>query len=175
MDGRPDELTGQLRAAQDGDRRALAAFIRATQADVWRLTAHLVSPDEADDLTQEVFLRMWRSLPQYRGDAGARAWLLGIARNTCVDAVRGLMRRRRHARTVRRTDDAPDPSGGIVLRDLLAGLKPSRREAFVLTQLLGLSYAEAATACGCEIGTIRSRVARARSDLITDVGAAESR
>ncbi|MEU4634049.1 sigma factor-like helix-turn-helix DNA-binding protein, partial [Micromonospora chalcea] len=54
---------------------------------------------------------------------------------------------------------------GVVLRGLIAALAPDRREAFVATQVLGLSYAEAAEVCGCPVGTIRSRVARAREDL----------
>jgi RNA polymerase sigma-70 factor (ECF subfamily) len=54
----------------------------------------------------------------------------------------------------------------LALLDLLATLSPDRREAFVATQVLGLSYAEAAEVCGCPVGTIRSRVARARNDLI---------
>ena len=52
------------------------------------------------------------------------------------------------------------------LQDLVAGLDPQRRDAFVVTQLIGLSYAEAAEVCGCPVGTIRSRVARARDDLV---------
>jgi RNA polymerase sigma-70 factor (ECF subfamily) len=53
------------------------------------------------------------------------------------------------------------------LRHLLDTLAPDRREAFIATQVLGLSYAEAAEVCGCPVGTIRSRVARAREDLVT--------
>jgi RNA polymerase sigma-70 factor (ECF subfamily) len=59
----------------------------------------------------------------------------------------------------------PDPADAVLLIQLLAGLDPLRRAAFVLTQLLGLSYAEAAEVCGCPVGTIRSRVARARAEL----------
>jgi RNA polymerase sigma-70 factor (ECF subfamily) len=55
---------------------------------------------------------------------------------------------------------------GVALRQLLDGLSADRREAFIATQVLGLSYAEAAEVCGCPVGTIRSRVARARDDLI---------
>lgn len=55
---------------------------------------------------------------------------------------------------------------GAAVADLLDRLDPDRREAFVLTQLLGLSYAEAAEVAGCPVGTIRSRVARARADLV---------
>jgi RNA polymerase sigma-70 factor, ECF subfamily len=53
----------------------------------------------------------------------------------------------------------------VLLRAVIAALEPERREAFVLTQLLDLGYAEAAQVCGCPVGTIRSRVARAREDL----------
>ena len=59
--------------------------------------------------------------------------------------------------------------GEVVLNDLLRALPADRREAFVATQVLGLSYAEAAEVCGCPVGTIRSRVARAREDLVVAV------
>ncbi|MBB2947846.1 RNA polymerase sigma factor (sigma-70 family) [Actinoplanes lutulentus] len=71
------------------------------------------------------------------------------------------------------TADAADPHSRPrfeeqqALTDLLAGLSDERREAFVVTQVLGLSYAEAAEVCECPVGTIRSRVARAREDLVT--------
>ena len=70
------------------------------------------------------------------------------------------------ARTGDRAVVVPDPSGELALSALLAGLGPERREAFVLTQILGLSYGETASICGCELGTVRSRVARARADLV---------
>jgi RNA polymerase sigma-70 factor (ECF subfamily) len=60
----------------------------------------------------------------------------------------------------------PDPAGALSTVQLIASLPKARRTAFVLTQLLGLSYAEAAEVEGCPVGTIRSRVARARDDLI---------
>jgi RNA polymerase sigma-70 factor (ECF subfamily) len=60
---------------------------------------------------------------------------------------------------------APDPAGAVTAASLLEPLDPERREAFVLTQLLGLSYAEAAEVAGVAVGTIRSRVSRARAEL----------
>lgn len=75
-----DELTTLLQAATRGDRAALAAFVRRTQAEVWRFVAHLVDPASADDLTQEVFLRALAAAPRFRGEASARTWLLTIAR-----------------------------------------------------------------------------------------------
>jgi RNA polymerase sigma-70 factor, ECF subfamily len=67
---------------------------------------------------------------------------------------------------------APDPAGGSDLWLILSTLAPERRAAFVLTQVIGCDYAEAAEICGCPIGTIRSRVARARADLIDALGEA---
>jgi RNA polymerase sigma-70 factor (ECF subfamily) len=164
-----DELTSLLLAARDGDRVALGAVIRRTQAEVWRLCRHLVDAEDADDLTQEVYLRAWRSLPGFRGDASARTWLLTIARNTCAEAIR--KRRRRRLLSFRTTPAdtetvLPDPSGNLAVQSLLAALDDDQRAAFTLTQLHGLSYAETAEVCGCPVGTVRSRVARARTHLI---------
>lgn len=69
---------------------------------------------------------------------------------------------------------AGDPAGAHGLAQLVASLAPDRREAFVLTQVIGCSYAEAAEVCGVPVGTIRSRVARARTDLIATTRAADT-
>lgn len=179
-----DELERVAAAAAAGDPLAAAAFVRATQSDVWRLCAALGDRDTADDLTQETYLRAFGALHRFEGRSSVRTWLLSIARRTCADAVRS---RRRRRLTLLRDDvelEALAPASGAdrvgetaVVADLLARLDTDRREAFVLTQLLGLPYAEAADVVGCPVGTIRSRVARARADLIdtfhadTDVAA----
>jgi RNA polymerase sigma-70 factor (ECF subfamily) len=162
-----DELAGWAQAAQEGDPVAVSALVRATQTDVWRLCAHLVDRDSADDLAQETYLRALRSLSGYEARAPFRVWLLGIARRTCADALRRRTRRRRllERLSVAAPTSEADRSGDLPTDDLLARLQPDRRAAFVLTQMLGLSYAEAAEVCGVPIGTIRSRVARARTDL----------
>lgn len=135
---------------------------------MWRLCTRLVDRSSADDLTQETYVRAMRSLPGFEGRSSARTWLLAIARNTCADEIRRRTRRRRlfgrmqQARPV----EVADPAGESALHGLIDGLRPERREAFVLTQLTGLSYAEAAEICRCPVGTIRSRVARARDDLV---------
>ncbi|MEU6072939.1 sigma-70 family RNA polymerase sigma factor [Micromonospora sp. NPDC047074] len=164
------ELTAWALAAGRGDRAAAASFVRATQQQVRRFLAALVSPGEADDLAQETFLRAMRSLPSYAGRSSTRTWLLTIARRVAADHVRAMTSR---PRTVSIADryDAPDPAHSgfdrqVVLERLIAALPVERREAFVATQVLGLSYAEAAEVCGCPVGTIRSRVARAREDLV---------
>ena len=92
-----DDLTRLAAAAAGGDRVALTAFVRRAQGEVWRLCAYLVGRDEADDVTQEVFLRVIKALPAFRGDSSARTWVLAIARHTCADAVRRTGRQRRLA------------------------------------------------------------------------------
>ncbi len=167
--GEVDELTRTALAARDGDRAALARFVRDSQADVWRLAAHLVDRGAADDLTQETFERALRGLHAFRGDSSARTWLLSIARRTCIDTIRTRTRMRTREDRLRAlaVDGAHDlASLDVELDELLATLDPDRRAAFVLTQLLGYGYADAAEVCGCPVGTIRSRVARARADLI---------
>lgn len=162
-------MTELALAARDGDDDALRDFVVATQADVWRLCRVLGDPEEVDDLTQETYLRALGALRRFRGDASARTWLLGIARRVCADGVRRRVRRRRLDQRVRegpvRTVMA-DRSDVVALDELVARLPADRREAFVLTQLIGLSYEETAEVCGCPIGTVRSRVARARGALL---------
>ncbi|PZM94338.1 MAG: RNA polymerase subunit sigma [Actinobacteria bacterium] len=160
-------------AARDGDPVAEAAFVRATQAEVWRFVAAVVDADNADDLTQETYLRAFRALPSFAGRSSARTWLLRIARRACADHVRALTRRRRLderlATQARVESPHPDPGLQLSAADLVRRLPEERRSAFVLTQVLGLSYHEAAEVEGVPVGTIRSRVARARADLVAAI------
>jgi RNA polymerase sigma-70 factor (ECF subfamily) len=173
-----DPTTELALRARAGDPAAQAALVRATQAEVWRFAAALVDPGSADDLTQETFLRAFRALPAFEGRSSVRTWLLGIARRACADHLRAVVRRRRlDARLAAQawTDGpAPDPAQRLGAADLLRALSEERRTAFVLTQVLGLSYAEAAAVEDVPVGTIRSRVARAREDLVTAVAAARA-
>jgi RNA polymerase sigma-70 factor (ECF subfamily) len=165
-----DPLRPLLAAAREGDDVALAELVRRTQGPVLRLCGILGAPADPDDLAQETYLRVLRGLDAYRGDAPVRAWLLAIARRVCADAVRERRRRTRLAERIAREPVAIESAVGAPVADLLAGLDAERREAFVLTQLVGLSYAEAAHVLACPVGTIRSRVARARRDLAGVVG-----
>lgn len=171
-----EQVTRAALAARAGDREAAALLVRSTQADVWKLCAHLSDPASADDLTQETYLRAFRALHRFAGRSTARTWLLAIARRACADHVRALRRDRAHLTGVVEPAETavPDVSDGVALRALLAGLDQDRREAFVLTQVIGLSYAEAASVCGCPVGTVRSRVARARDELVTGMDADRS-
>jgi RNA polymerase sigma-70 factor (ECF subfamily) len=173
-----DPATAAALRARTGDPAAQSAFVRATQAEVWRFVAALIDPGSADDLTQDTYLRAFRALPAFEGRSSARTWLLGIARRVCADHLRAVVRRRRlDARLAQqaRTDvPHPDPAHRLGAADLLHRLSNERRSAFVLTQVLGLSYAEAAAVEDVPVGTIRSRVARARDELVTAVSRART-
>ena len=173
-----DPITALALRARTGDAGAQGEFVRRTQAEVWRFTAALVDPGAADDLTQETYLRAFGALPGFAGRSSVRTWLLGIARRVCADHLRAVVRRRRlDARLAAQAYTNlpyPDPAHRLGAADLLARLGEERRTAFVLTQVLGLSYAEAAEVENVPVGTIRSRVARARDELVEAVARAQA-
>jgi RNA polymerase sigma-70 factor (ECF subfamily) len=177
-----DQVTEWALAARGGEPVAVERFVSATYRDVWRFVAH-VSADVhgADDLAQETYLRALTSLSRFAGRCSARQWLLAIARRVLVDRYRSAAARPRIAvaEDWQAAAERAQPGGlpgfeeGVALRELLDALNGERREAFVLTQLLGFGYADAAAVVGCPVGTVRSRVARARADLGGWLGAAD--
>lgn len=174
-----DRLTRLLLDAQRGDERALRQFVAETQHDVTTMCRYLGDPDNHEDLAQEAYERALASLHRYRADGPAKHWLLTIVRRTCVDATRRRSRRRRLGRRVielARDDITVEPIDGFrpEWTELLGALDADRRAAFVVTQLNGLSYDQAAGVLGVPIGTIRSRVSRARHDLIAALEASEA-
>ncbi|MFE0851663.1 sigma-70 family RNA polymerase sigma factor [Streptomyces rochei] len=181
-DAREASITAWALAAGTGDPEAVEHFVRALHRDVRTYVTFLgADPQSADDLAQETFLRALGSLHRFEGRSSARTWLLSIARRAVVDSIRRDSARPRTAATddwqsaAERAQprDLPGFDDGIALADLLATLPDERREAFVLTQMLGLRYAEAADVSACPTGTVRSRVARARTTLIEWLAEAE--
>lgn len=166
-------------AAGRGDREALTEFIRATQNDVWRLLAHLGGREIADDLTQETYLRVMGALPRFAARSSARTWLLSLARRVWVDNIRHDMARPRKSHVEYEDAGATDATNSTIwsewidVRTLIDALPPERREALILTQVLGYTYEEASKIAGVRVGTIRSRVARARADLIKATASAD--
>ncbi len=125
----------------------------------------------ADDLVQEALTRAVTHIERFRPGTNLKAWLFTIVRNEHYSQLR---RRKFEAYGVN-TEDLPEPSvpadhdGKLELRDLnraLAALSPSQRTALILVSASGFSYEEAAEICGCAVGTIKSRVARARETLM---------
>ena len=125
----------------------------------------------ADDLVQEALMRAFNNIDRFRPGTNLKAWLFTIVRNEHYSQLR---RRKFEAHGVD-TDLLPEPSvppdhdGKLELRDLnraLAALSPGQRTALILVSASGFSYEEAAEICGCAVGTIKSRVARARETLL---------
>ncbi|QXC60594.1 sigma-70 family RNA polymerase sigma factor [Aquihabitans sp. G128] len=137
--------------------------------DVWRYCASIIGPARADDATQETLIRVVKALPRFRGESSARTWLLSITRFVCIDDIRA---RGRQKRIFDKLSAQPFELESVSehhppeLLEVLGLLRTDQREAFVLTQIMALPYQEAADLVGCPIGTIRSRVARARAGLI---------
>ncbi len=125
----------------------------------------------ADDLVQEALLRAFSNLERFTPGTNLKAWLFTIVRNEHYSQLR----RRKFEASDLNTELLPEPSvppdhdGALELRDLnraLAVLSPGQRTALILVSASGFSYEEAATICGCAVGTIKSRVARARETLL---------
>jgi RNA polymerase sigma-70 factor (ECF subfamily) len=178
-----DELIVQIAG---GDREAFAALYRRYRTDVYRFAAHVSgSAAVADDVVQDVFVAVIDDASGYRaGRSGVLPWLLGIARNH--------VRRWRHQRPVLPLPDddtqagqelaiTPDPVVAIsrqrhtiALRRALLELPLRYREIIVLCDLQELSYADAAGALGCAVGTVRSRLHRGRALLARRLGDPEA-
>ena len=170
----PDEaLAARARA---GDRSAFGDLVRRHQDGVFRFVSRMLgSRDEAMDLTQDSFLKAWQALPGWRPEARFRTWLYQIARNASLDVLR-----RRGLADFVAVDDAPELRSGEpspetqaasaqglrLLEATLLRLPADHREILLLREIEELSYAEIAGVLGVAEGTVKSRIARARSALL---------
>lgn len=167
MDG-PD--AADIIAAAAGDLPAFERVVRAMQGPVWRYVIHLLSdPALAEDITQEIFLRVHRKLHTLKDPERFVPWLLATARNAAYDA--GRARRRRPLelvgdRELPTTQQPRDPHLALEIEDALARLDESLRESVILVGVIGLTYQEAGEALGLPEGTVKSRTFRARKLLM---------
>ncbi len=188
---RRDEVAGDARgadpdralvaAAVAGDGDAFEALVRRHQTRIVNYAMAIVKDSaEAEDVAQETFIRAYRSLTRFRGDSSFKTWLYTIATNA---ARTGLERRGRRNRLEDESLDdetaplaagdvpagGPDAETALVRRELidcaLAALPPDLRIAVVLRDVEGLDYKEIAAAIGVPIGTVESRIFRARRRL----------
>jgi RNA polymerase sigma-70 factor (ECF subfamily) len=171
----PPDDTLIARAAA-GDRNAFAALYRRRRPDVYRFALLMSgSTSVADDVAQDVFVEVIRHAGRYQPyRSGVTAWLFGIARNL----VLRTRERQRFLAPMIEEDHAPelavasDPLAGIARRQYVAALRRALlalpvkyREVIVLCDLQEMTYADAAAALGCAIGTVRSRLHRGRALL----------
>lgn len=171
-----------IKRAQKGDIAAFEALVKAHEGFVYNLALRtLGSEADAQDAAQEVFIKVWTSLGSFRGDSKFSVWLYRITGNVCTDILR-----RRRSDTVSLTlddgeggdtemeiaDTAPTPHEALEKRERSAALKEALdslpedyRKALILREAGGMSYYEIATALNLDMGTVKSRIFRARKKL----------
>jgi len=173
-----------VRRVQRGDRGAFDALVLKYQHKVVKLVMrYMRNPAEAEDVAQEAFIKAYRALPQFRGDSAFYTWLYRIAINTAKNAV--VSRDRSpvdYDLDMQNSDESydmqsrlkdPETPEGLVLTDeirstvnaAIDALPADLRTAIVLRELEGLSYEEIAAAMECPVGTVRSRIFRAREAI----------
>jgi RNA polymerase sigma-70 factor (ECF subfamily) len=174
-----------VRRVQSGDKGAFDALVRKYQHKLVKLVMRYVrNPAEAEDIAQEAFIKAYRALPQFRGDSAFYTWLYRIAINTAKNAVVSRDRSPIEYNIDRNdaTEESYDMQGrmkdsetpeGLVLTDeirrtvnaAIEALPEDLKTAIVLRELDGLSYEEIAAAMDCPVGTVRSRIFRAREAI----------
>ncbi len=166
----PDPRT--LARAQEGDLSAFEELVRTYQGDVWRFAYHLTRDRAlAEDVTQEAFLRAFRFLGTFRGDSKFTSWLFRIARNCGMDAIRS---RKTHLTREHPPPVGPtDPETRAELAAALRSVSDEHREPFLLIEVFGLSYQEAADVLRLKVGTVKSRMHRARLALMSALAVEE--
>ena len=170
-----------IRRAQQGDNGAFEELLLLHQKKVYNLCLRMsANPDDALDLSQEAFLRVWRSLGQYQFEASFSTWLFRLTSNICIDFLRRKKRRQETSLTESYDDSdegaelsVPDAQPGpeqqamtnetkIELARAMEQLSPEHREILQLRVIEDLQYEQIADILGVRVGTVKSRLARAR-------------
>ena len=169
--------------AQKGDRDAFGQLVLTHQNRVFTLCVHMVgNREEAEDLAQEAFLKAWRSLESFHAESSFATWMHRLTTNLCLDHLRRQTRRQNVSVAVSLDDEeavVPEPAdpGSDPQRELerkerqralakgLKELPEHHRRALVMREVSGMSYQEIADALELDLGTVKSRIARAREAL----------
>ena len=173
-----------IRRAQQGDNGAFEELLLLHQKKVYNLCLRMsANPDDALDLSQEAFLRAWRSLGQYQFEANFSTWLFRLTSNICIDFLRRKKRRQETSLTESYDDSdegaelsVPDAQPGpeqqaitnetkIELARAMEQLSPEHREILQLRVIEDLQYEQIADILDVRVGTVKSRLARARLAL----------
>ena len=168
-----------LASARGGDEDAFGAFVRRHTAAVHRWMVRAVGEDDADDMTQDVFLKAYRGLGRFRGEAPPRAWLAAIADNAVKNRYRSRSRFRRvfagsadaiaeiepAASAASPEEDASSGESRRFVTEALKCLAPEFRMPVVLRDIEEWSYEEIAVSLALPVGTVKSRIARGRGQL----------
>jgi RNA polymerase sigma-70 factor (ECF subfamily) len=164
-----------------GDRTAFESFFRAYERRVFRFVSRLLHDDDlANEVSSDVMVEVWRNAGRYAGRSKPATWVLGIAHNKAIDALR----RNRHevfdlrlAEPLPATADEPErrlieSSTREEIDTALGALSPEHRAVLHLTYVLGFPQSETAAIVGCPLGTVKTRVYHAKRALRTALGSA---
>lgn len=168
-----------VRAAAGGDEDAFAELVKLHEKKVYHLALKMCgNPEDASDAAQEAFLSAWKGLPNFRGEAGFSTWLYRLTSNAAIDLLRRTKKQRGEASLddentgIDPVDGSPSLQERIEAGELreavaagLAGLSEDHRQALVLREMQELSYEEIAAALDVDLGTVKSRIFRARGAL----------
>ena len=162
-----------VRRFQEGDPTAFDALVLRYQPRILRLVTHILhSAQDAEDIAQEVFLRAYRGLPRFRGDASFETWLTRITVNTCARELRRRRLRKSLMLPLRDVPQKPQLLANLekeeeqrLVHDTLKRLSPRHRIVLSLYYLEELSCEQIAAILGCSCGTIKSRLYHARKRL----------
>lgn len=168
-----------VRAAAGGDTEAFARLVRTYENKIYSLAFRMCgSADDASDIAQEAFLAAWRGLPSFRGDSGFATWLYRLTSNAAIDYLRRQKKQRGDMSLddeelgLDAVDTGPGPQDAAErteVRSVVAAglqeLSEGHRQVLVLREIQGLSYEEIAGVLEVDLGTVKSRISRARSAL----------
>jgi len=169
-----------IQRARDGDMAALDMLVRCYQDRIYQLCYWFMKDAaEADDMAQETFMRAFKAMARFRGDAALSTWLYRIGVNTCKNRLNALTYRiRKYFTHSLDAGDAPDLSATgnpaselidkerhILLHRAIAQLPTDKKQMIILRDIQGLAYDEIARIADIKIGTVKSRLARARQAL----------
>ena len=172
-----------INAVLDGDVNAYEHLVKAYEKNVYNLALRMTgNSEDAYDMSQEAFIKAYNSLHSFRGDSKFSVWLYRIVSNVCLDFLRSRNRKATVSLSMENDDGeeveldiADEASSPQLLLDRsltrdavrrgLQSLPPDHREILLLREIQGLSYDEIASALGLEVGTVKSRIFRARKKL----------
>jgi RNA polymerase sigma-70 factor, ECF subfamily len=179
----PVSIEATIQLAAQGDQAAWETIVQTYRRKVFNVAYRFVGTyDEAEDLTQDIFLKVFRSLSSFDRRANFQTWLISVSRNLCIDRYRSGRRARAvfarevDAATVQAESPGPSPEARVdtqdrigLLREALRGLSPALRTAVLLRDIHELSYQEIADRLGIAEGTVKSRINRGRADLAKQI------
>ena len=171
-----------IRAIQAGDHKAFESLVRRYQNQVANLIyVTMGNSDDVDDIAQEVFIRVYRSLPRFKFDASFFSWIYRITKNLCIDEIRkrkirrvlsldfltedALEKSRKNKEDITPSDSILSDERRQIVQTALQRLKPEHRDILVLREYKDLGYSEIAETLDISLEAVKSRIFRARSEL----------